>query len=465
MVRGQRNAFSLRHPIPDPRSLNPAPSPGPPQAAGIVSPMARRRSRLRIGPGGLVFVVVTLLILGAAMYTQANLLFWAFGLMVGGLLVSMGVAWQVLRGVSVVRLPAGHGVAGEALVLRYQLTNRSWLPVFGVVVHETWGRRRWLRAGWRRTGPIAAKPARLAARPFGWVLHLGPHQTMQAEAPCWPLRRGHLDFERVVLSTSFPFGVVRKIVEIDQSSRVLVYPQLFRFNRRVLFKLSQIDPAGRKRVEKAGGQEEFFGLREYRAGDNPRMIDWRHSARLGTLIAREMTQPSPPRIMLVLDLSKLPAASAGVAEGAKGGVHVRRKPPADRKQPAASEDPVEQAISLTASLVCDAHFHGYQVGLAVLGVQAPVFPVHHSLPHRTKMLEVLSTLEVGRRRSDPPPLPMPATVMIRPGVGQPRRGEWGTMVLGTAEMQEYLAAGSEGSQALLVRRAVRQSKRAELAGV
>ncbi len=422
---------------------------------------------MRVGPGGLVYVVVTVLILGAAIYTQANLLFWAFGLMVGGLLVSILVALQVLRGVSVQRLPTSHGVVGEMLVLRYQLVNRGWLPVFGVIIHETWGRRRWLRAGWKRSGPIAEKPPRLAGRPFGWVLHLGPHQTLQAEAPCWPARRGQLSFERIVLSTSFPFGVIRKVVDIVQPGQVLVYPQLFRFNRRVLFKLSQIDPAGRKRVEKAGGHEEFFGLREYRSGDNPRMIDWKHSARLGTLISREMTQPSPPRIMLVLDLSHVPAPPPSAS--ARLRLRPRKSKTADHGAlPLLSDDPVEQAISLAASLVCDSHFHGYQIGLAVLGVQAPVFPVHHSLPHRTKMLEVLSTLDVTQRRDDLPPLSMPASVVIRPGLAESRRGQPGAgtaQVLSTAQMHNYLTADGVSSQALLTRRPARTSKRQELRGL
>jgi uncharacterized protein (DUF58 family) len=428
--------------------------------------MPRRHSHLRIGPGGLVYVVVTVLILGAAMYTQANLLFWAFGLMIGGLLVSLAMAWQVLRGVSVQRLPSSHGVAGEMLVLRYQLVNRGWLPVFGVIIHETWGRRSLFRAGWKRAGPISLKPPRLAGRPFGWVLHLGPHQTLQAEAPCWPLRRGELAFERVVISTSFPFGVIRKVVEFTQPVSVLVYPQLFRFNRRVLFKLSQIDPSGSKRVEKSGGNEEFFGLRDYRSGDNPRMIDWKHSARLGTLIAREMTQPSPPRIMLVLDLTNLPRTPTGTGKDRLGRRLKRQM--RDAHMPMLSDDPIEQAISLAASLVCDAHFHGYQIGLAVLGVSAPTFHIHHSLPHRTRMLEVLSTLDITQTRTDPPAMPMPASVVIRPGAGDARRGiapGSGAMVLGTAEMQQYVAAESIPSHVLLTRRPVRTSKRQDLAGV
>src|SRR5690606_15223189 len=100
----------------------------------------------------------TALIVGAANYTQANLLFWAFGLMIGGFVVSMLLAWQSLRGLEVQRLLPSHGVCGEPLVVRYQIKNRGWLPAFSLIVQETWGKG---ERGWKRIGPVAEQPPRL----------------------------------------------------------------------------------------------------------------------------------------------------------------------------------------------------------------------------------------------------------------------------------------------------------------
>ena len=50
-----------------------------------------------------------------------------------------------------------------------------------------------------------------------------------------------------------------------------------------------------------GGTDEFYGVKEYRQGENPRWIYWRRSARTGVTVAKEMTQVSPPRLMLMLD--------------------------------------------------------------------------------------------------------------------------------------------------------------------
>ncbi|HEX7009724.1 MAG TPA: DUF58 domain-containing protein [Phycisphaeraceae bacterium] len=413
--------------------------------------MKAQRIRTQVGPGGVVYLMLTALILGVAIYTQANLLFWAFGLMVGGLAVSWLGAWRALRGLEVQRLLPAHGVAGEPVVLRYQLVNRSWLPMFSLVIVETWGKG---RRGWKKSGPIAQDYPQLRNRPHGWVLHLGPHQMIQAEAPCWPMRRGPLRFERIVVSTTFPFGIFRKVAEFHQPGAVLIYPQLHRLNRRFIGMLWSLDPSGQRQVDRGGGTEEFYGLRPYRLGDNLKMVAWRHSARTGQLISRDMTHPSPPRLMLLLDLEGHTGSAAQSAESAsRGRRRWRRKRRGQESQP----PPAELAISLAASLICEAYLHGYQIGLAVAGTPAPVFPIHHSLPHRTRMLEALARLDLNEQRTAPEAGLVRPTLIVRPDESSSslvsRSGlAAGAVVLGAAQMDRYIAQGAVVSARLLQQR-------------
>ena len=446
----------------------------------------RRRARLQLGPGGMIYVVVTALILATAIYTQANLLFWSFGLMVGGLVVSLLVAWQTLHNVHVQRLPPGHGVAGDMMVLRYHVQNRSWLPIFSLVIMETWGRG---RRGWKHTGPIAEKPPMLRGQPHGWILHLGPNQTIQAEAPCWPLRRGTLQFERIVLYSSFPFGIVRKVVDVQQTNTVLVYPHLARLNRRLIYSLSNFDPSGKKQMERGGGMEEFFGLRPYREGDSLKMIDWKHTARTGELVSREMTQPSPPRIMILLDLRDVDRAleetqrrdeqqrreTSERREKRRRRREARRRhrqQRADRPHASASQrvtDPltpkqraIERTISLAASMICEAHFQGYQVGLAAAGCAFVPFPVHHSLPHRTRILEALAQLDPDDPERSGDMLPAQPSVIIWPGPGGQESGGGGSpAVFGAADLERYVIE-SDGGERLLRRRNRPKARREEM---
>lgn len=426
------------------------------------------KSRIHFGSGGMMFIIVSFLILGVALYTNSPLLYGAFGLMVGALIISTLVSWQMMRGITVQRILPSHGVAGESSAIRYQIVNhKRFLPVFSLVVRESWGRG---TNGWNKSGPLVEKPIKLRGVPHGWVLHLGPNQRVQAEAPCWPIRRGALRFEKIQVYTSFPFGVIRRMLEFEQTSQMLVYPQLFRINRHVLYRLSDADPHGRKKLERAGGQEEFFGLREYRTGDSLKSVDWKRTARANKLISREMTQPSPPKITMVLDLTFDEQDNSESTEQSSmlGGLFSgsKKKKQLTRQQQQAMLH--ERCICLAASLTCDAYMHGYQIGLSVIGVPSVPFPVHHSLPHRTRMLEALSQLDLqyldNTMDSSNALTAIPSVVIQSTELGKiPETAQ--TQVLRADEMQSFVMEFEDGSASILNKQVTTTTRRQELGKV
>ncbi len=328
----------------------------------------RRRGRITLGAGGVLYLVVSAMILAAAVYTQANLLFAAFGLVAGGLMVSGMWAVVTLRGVTVWRELPAYGVAGEAMTLRYVVHNRSRLPAFSVVVTEV-------------PDPADAEAlldsqGRVVTGVEGWIVHLGPGQQATTEAPCWPTRRGFLKLQRVRVWSSFPFGVFRRWYELDVPGEVLVLPRMVRLDRHWLNTTHGYEGVGTRRQNRPSTTGEFFGLRAYRAGDPPRLIDWKRSAKGDRLVARELTQPSPPRVMVRLDLHEVV--------------------PLDLKNPDAQRARVaEDAITLAASLLNEAHRHGYSAGLNVVGAGPVLFAPRHGLTHRAAMLDALARLDLS----------------------------------------------------------------------
>ncbi len=125
----------------------------------------------------------------------------------------------------------------------------------------------------------------------------------------------------------------------------MVYPALGRL-------LKPLVPTGQryrwrgtgKTLNKAGG-DEFWGLREYRDGDNPKHIHWRSSARLGKRLVKEFHHEQAEKVCVLLDAG-LPT-SAGELESRR----------------------FEEAVSFAATLSVYYLRQGYEVALAAGAVR------------------------------------------------------------------------------------------------
>ncbi|MEX0868419.1 MAG: hypothetical protein WD011_01985, partial [Nitriliruptoraceae bacterium] len=68
---------------------------------------------------------------------------------------------------------------------------------------------------------------------------------------------------------------------------------------------------------------------------------------------------------------------------------------------ASADEAIERAVRLASSVLCESHFQGYQLGLAVRGARCESFRLHHSLPHRAPKLQAQARHNVAA----PPPAP------------------------------------------------------------
>ncbi len=316
------------------------------------------RTRYELGAGTWIYLLISSLVLVSATFTQRNLLYAIFGVMVGAMVVSLVWGWLSLRGITIHRERLPHAMAGHAATLDYQLRNTSrWFPAFNLLFHESWSEQESWR--WREA---SQPPAPLAGTPSGWAMHLGPGRSCVAQAWAFPQRRGAANLRAVDVSTRFPFGLIRISRRFDQPAAWTLHPTVHPVPERVWRSLTRLDPAGHGRGRRGDGGDEFFGLRPYRVGDSQRRIHWRRTARTGELVSREMLLPTPPHLMLRLVL--------------------------DSPIPEQHED----AITLAASLIVAAQAQGYCVGLSVRGTACPHFSLRKTLPHRDAILWALAGL-------------------------------------------------------------------------
>lgn len=349
----------------------------------------------------------TMMFMGiAAMNTQVNLLFGVFGLMIGVLLVSGVISRIVLAKLTVRRGLPDAAVVGQPVGVGYEFVNskRFW-PSFSVQVAEL-------------DGVEAFKK-----QPHAYLLHAAGRKggsVAKVQVEVTPKRRGLHALDRYQIATSFPFGFVKRAVIRHQDDSILVFPALARVDQRVLKLLRSAETAGVTVRPRRGGEDEFYGVKEYRPGENPRLIHWRRSAKLGpgaALVTREMTRVSPPRVMILVDTLLVDRTVASHAE-------------------------VERTIAIAASLASEALEQGLMVGVATVGENGELVTVQASRGkrHRRDVLSALARTSLNTR--------VDARGLLERGMRGMRAGT--TPVLVTSrEREQSLAEQARGNMVVL----------------
>jgi uncharacterized protein (DUF58 family) len=139
----------------------------------------------------------------------------------------------------------------------------------------------------------------------------------------WPVtfaRRGRHPLPRLRVSTRFPFGLFVKAGVVRLEGDLLVYPALSPVAADRRRELAATGASIRRR----GRGSDVYNLRDYRAGDEPRLIHWRSSAKTGSLVVRELEADTTQDVRIVLAGRGADAArvEAALSEAASLVVHL-----------------------------------------------------------------------------------------------------------------------------------------------
>lgn len=127
-------------------------------------------------------------------------------------------------------------------------------------------------------------------------------------------RRGVWNLGPVAMRILAPLGLVQRTVVAGDSGSLTVAPSLAEVHRfRLLAMQHQLRQAGVRAMRRRGEGNSFANLREYSVGDDPRVIDWKHSARRGKLITREFTAERGQTVIIVIDSGRMMTQATGDA--------------------------------------------------------------------------------------------------------------------------------------------------------
>ncbi|HXZ80230.1 MAG TPA: DUF58 domain-containing protein [Terriglobales bacterium] len=288
---------------------------------------------------GLAYMAVVFLIGVAALNTGNNLLFIIVSALLAAILIS-GVASAVVpRSLQLeVTLPE-HVFANQGVLARIVLRNvRRFLPAFSVSVVPLKLRRRnkltWERSlfafpphakpekQWFRLPDLAARvvssapeKAEILASPVYFpMIPAGRSAYAQVEL-CFTLRGRYVQ-DGFGLSTRFPFSFLVKTLSLPTSREMVVYPPVEPTDE--LFEVLPMITGEFESFQRGRGYD-LYRIREYSDHDSARHVDWKATAKTGSLMVREFTREDERRLRLVFDN---PPPGQVSAEGYERGVNL-----------------------------------------------------------------------------------------------------------------------------------------------
>ena len=271
---------------------------------------------------GIVYVVIVLVIGVAALNTGNNLLYIVVAAMLAAILISGLASAIVLRGLELdVRLPE-HVFAGRAMLGRIVLRNpRRWLPSFSVNVvsvekANTGKQWRWMPTTFsvppgrapgkqwmqfrdyklRRVPKTKVPPSIFEGSAYFPYVPAGSELKADLEL-CFD-HRGCYQQKSFGLATRFPFAFLTKTRRVPLVREIIVYPRV-----EPADEFFEVLPmiTGEFESFARGRGDDLYLIREYMPEDSARHVDWKATAKSGSLKVREFSREDERKLRIVFD--------------------------------------------------------------------------------------------------------------------------------------------------------------------
>lgn len=122
-----------------------------------------------------------------------------------------------------------------------------------------------------------------------------------------PTMRGEYNWGVLQVRQRSPWGLAWLEQSLPQAQTVQVYPDLLAL-RSLTLKLALSSAGALRQKRRLGIGTEFAELREYNAGDDPRMIDWKATARRDRPLVRVLEPEQEQTLIILLDRGRLMTA-------------------------------------------------------------------------------------------------------------------------------------------------------------
>lgn len=244
--------------------------------------------QLQFTRAGRVVVGFALAVGFAAINTGNNLLFLGWGLVLSGIVVSGVLSELVLRGLIVDVLLPRDARAEMPLVVPVKLTNAA---------------RRFAALGLEVRATITSPTGVVTVAHAPFVLRLSGGASIEALARATVTERGKHSIDEITVATMYPFGffVKSRPFKRTPSPAFWVAPAAVDVSETGVTRASR---RGQAPANRAGMGEDYFAMRTFRDGDDPKRIKWRRSARAGRWLVAEHEAMAGREVLVEVAVSR-----------------------------------------------------------------------------------------------------------------------------------------------------------------
>ena len=134
---------------------------------------------------------------------------------------------------------------------------------------------------------------------------LVPKKTIEIKYTLTPFERGNYEFGNIIIFFQSQLGFLQKREIIKAGESVKVYPSFINLGKYQLMAQTTNSEQGSKRMRKIGQSMEFEQIKDYVGGDDIRTINWKATARKGTLMVNNYTDEKSQQVYCIIDKGRL----------------------------------------------------------------------------------------------------------------------------------------------------------------
>jgi len=156
-----------------------------------------------------------------------------------------------------------------------------------------------------KAGIIDEIPFQFQKRDIWFKTSLKPNEHKQINYQLRPTKRGEYEFGAIKVYVKSPLGLIRRRFSFSQDEVLPVYPSFLQMRKYELMAISnRLNEFGIKKIRRLGHSFEFEQVKSYVAGDDYRTINWKATARHGSLMTNLYTDEKSQHVYCVIDKSR-----------------------------------------------------------------------------------------------------------------------------------------------------------------